>query len=85
MKPTLCCLVRIPKQWDSNSFELREHTEGSIQGFHLNFIKVSFLYTLIGRQHFSFIVNSVLMLLHLKIMYGCTTLLGSILASTLRT
>jgi hypothetical protein len=66
MMPTLCCLVRIPKQWDNNSFGLRKHTEGSIQGFHPNFTKVSSLYTLIGRQHFSFIVNSILMLLHLK-------------------
>jgi hypothetical protein len=27
MKPTLCYLVRIPKQWDNNSFGLREHAE----------------------------------------------------------
>jgi hypothetical protein len=85
MKPTLCCLLRIPKQWDSNSFGLREHTEESIQGFRPNFTKVSSLYTLIGQQHFSFIVNSILMLLHLKTVSGCTTLIGSILTSTLRT
>jgi hypothetical protein len=84
MKPTLCCLVRIPKQWDSISFKLREHAEGSIQGFHPNFTKVSSLYTLIGRQHFSFIINSILMLLHLKTIPGCTTLIGSIMDSTLR-
>jgi hypothetical protein len=85
MKPTLCCLVCIPKQWDNNSFGLREHTEGSIQEFHLNFTKVSSLYTLIGRQHFSFIVNSILMLLHLETVPRYTTLIGSIMASTLRT
>jgi hypothetical protein len=84
MKPTLCCLVRIPKQWDNNSFGLREHAEGSIKGFRPNFIKVSSLYTLIGRQYFSFIVNSILMLLHLKTVPGCTMLIGSIMASTLR-
>jgi hypothetical protein len=84
MKPTLCCLVRIPKQWDSNSFGLREHIEGSIQGFCPNFTKVSSLYTLIGRQDFSFIVNSILMLLHLKTMLECTMLIGSIMTSTLR-
>jgi hypothetical protein len=84
MKPTLFCLVRKPKQWDNNSFGLNEHTEGSIQGFHPNFTKVSSLYTLIGRQHFSFIVNSILMLLHLKTVPGCTTLIGSIMASTPR-
>jgi hypothetical protein len=49
MKLTLCCLVHIPKQWDNNSFELHKHAEGSIQAFHPNFTKVSFLYTLIGR------------------------------------
>jgi hypothetical protein len=48
MKPTLCCLVCIPKQWDSNSFELCEDAEGSIQEFHPNFTKLSSLYTLIG-------------------------------------
>jgi hypothetical protein len=85
MKPTLCCLVRIPKQWDTNSFGLREHAEGSIQEFHPNFRKVSSLYTLIGRQHFSFIVNSILMLLHLEIVPRCTMLIGSVMASTLRT
>jgi hypothetical protein len=84
MKLTLYCLVRIPKQWDSNSFGLREHAKGPIQGFHPNFIKVSSLYTLIGRQHFSFIVNSILMLLHFETLPGCTTLIGSIMASTLR-
>jgi hypothetical protein len=84
MKLTLCCLVRIPKQWDNNSFGLREHAEGSIKGFRPNFIKVSSLYTLIGRQYFSFIVNSILMLLHLKTVPGCTMLIGSIMASTLR-
>jgi hypothetical protein len=84
MKPTLCYLVCIPKQWDSNSSGLCEHAEGSIQGFRANFTKVSSLYTLIGRQHFSFIVNSILMLLNLKTVSGCTTLIGSILASTLR-
>jgi hypothetical protein len=84
MKPTLCYLVCIPKQWDNNSFGLREHAEGSIQGFHPNFTKVSSLYTLIGRQHFSFIVNSILMLLHLETVPGCTTLISSIMASTLR-
>jgi hypothetical protein len=77
-------LVCIPKQFDSNSFVLREHAEGSIQGFRPNFTKVSSLYTLIGRQHFSFIVNSILMLLHLETVPGCTTLIGSIMASTLR-
>jgi hypothetical protein len=65
MKPTLCCLVCILKQWNNNSFGLREHAEGSIQGFHPNFTKVSSLYTLIGQQHFS-IVNSIFMLLHLE-------------------
>jgi hypothetical protein len=70
MKLTLCCLVCIPKQWDINSFGHREHDEGSIQGFYPNFTKVSSLYTLIGRQHFSFIVNSILMLLHLEIVPG---------------
>jgi hypothetical protein len=84
MKLTLCCLVRIPKQWDSNSFGLHEHGEGSIQEFHPNFTKVSSLYTLIGQQHFSFIVNSILMLLHLETVPGCTTLIGSIMDSTLR-
>jgi hypothetical protein len=84
MKSTLCYLVCIPKQWVSNSFGLREHAEGSIQGFRPNFTKVISLYTLIGRQHFSFIVNSILMLLHLEIVPGCTTLIGSIMASTLR-
>jgi hypothetical protein len=84
MKPTLCCLVRIPKQWDINSFGLREHAEGSIQGFHSNFTKVSSLYTLIGKQHFSFIVNSILIFLHLETVPGCTMLIGSIMASTLR-
>jgi hypothetical protein len=84
MKPTLCCLVCIPKQWDSNSFRLCEHNKGSIQGFHPNFTKVSSLYTLIDRQHFSFIVNSILMLLHLETVSECTTLIGSIMASTLR-
>jgi hypothetical protein len=83
MKPTLCYLVCIPKQWDNNSFGLREHAEGSIQGFRPKFTKVSSLYTLIGRQHFS-IVNSILMLLHLETVPGCTTLIGSIMASTLR-
>jgi hypothetical protein len=84
MKPILCCLVCVPKQWDSNTFGLREHSEGSIQGFHPNFTKVSSLYTLIGQQHFSFIVNSILMLLHLETVPGCTTLIGSIMTSTLR-
>jgi hypothetical protein len=84
MKLTLCYLVCIPKQWDNNSFGLCEHAEGSIQGFYPNFTKVSFLYTFIGRQHFSFIVNSILMLLHLETLPGCTTLIGSIMASTLR-
>jgi hypothetical protein len=84
MKPKLCCLVRIPKQWDIISFGLREHAEGSIQGLRPNFIKVSSLYTLICRQHFSYIVNSILMLLHLKTVSGCTTLIDSIMASTLR-
>jgi hypothetical protein len=84
MKPTLCYLVCIPKQCDNNSFGLREHAEGSIQVFHPNFTKISSLYTLIGRQHFSFIVNSILMLLHLEIMPECTTLIGSIMAGTLR-
>jgi hypothetical protein len=84
MKPILCCLVCIPKQWDSNSFGLCEHAEGSIQGFRPNFTKVSSLYTLIGQQHFSFIVNSILMLLHLEIVSGCTTLIGLIMASSLR-
>jgi hypothetical protein len=84
MKPTLCCLVRIPKQWDNNSFGLCEHAEGSIEGFHPNFTKVSSLYTLIGQQYFSFIVNSILMLLHLETVPGCTTLIGSIMTSTLR-
>jgi hypothetical protein len=84
MNPTLCCLVCIPKQWDSNSFGLREHAEGSIQGFHPNFIKVSSLYTLISRQYFSFIVNSILMLLHLETVPGYTMLIGSIMANTLR-
>jgi hypothetical protein len=49
MKPTLCCLVCISKQWDSNNFGLREHSKGLIQGFRPNFTKVSFLYTFIGR------------------------------------
>jgi hypothetical protein len=49
MKLTLYCLVRIPNQWDSNSFGLREHAEGSIQGFRPNFTKVNSLYTLMGR------------------------------------
>jgi hypothetical protein len=84
MKPTLCCLVCIPKQCDSNSFGLREQAEGSIQGFHPNFTKVSSLYTFIGRQYFSFIVNSILMLLHLETVTRCTTLIGSIMTSTLR-
>jgi hypothetical protein len=84
MKLTLCCLVCIPKHWDNNSFWLREHAKGSIQGFHLNFTKVSSLYTIIGRQHFSFIVNSILMLLHFETVPGCTTLIGLIMASTLR-
>jgi hypothetical protein len=84
MKLTLCCLVCIPKQYDSNSFGLREYVEGSIQGFHLNFTKVSSLYTLIGRQHFSFIVNSILMLLHLEIVPEYTRLIDSITAGTLR-
>jgi hypothetical protein len=84
MKLVLCCLVHIPKQWDNNSFGLREHAEGSIQGFCPNFIKVSSLYTLIGQQHFSFIVNSTLILLHLETMPRCTTLIGSIMTSTLR-
>jgi hypothetical protein len=83
MKQTLCCMVYIPKQWDSNTFGLREHSEGSIQGFRPNFTKVSSLYTFIGRQHFS-IVNSILILLHLATVPGCTTLIGSIMASTLR-
>jgi hypothetical protein len=48
MKPTLCCIVHIPKQWDNDSFGLHEQAEGSIQGFHPNFTKVSSLYTLIG-------------------------------------
>jgi hypothetical protein len=84
MKVTLCCLVRIPKQWDNNSFGLREHTEGSIQVICPNFTKVSSLYTLIGQQHFSFIVNSILMLLRLKTVPGYTMLIGSIMTSTLR-
>jgi hypothetical protein len=84
MKPTLCCLVRIPKQCDNNSFGLREHAEGSIQGFHPNFTKVSSLYTLVGQQHFSFIVNSILILLHLETVPRFTTLIGSIMANTLR-
>jgi hypothetical protein len=84
MKPTLCCLVYIPKQGNINSFGLHEHAKGSIQGFRPNFTKVSSLYTLIGRQHFSFIVNSILMLLYLEIVPGCTTLIGSIMGSTLR-
>jgi hypothetical protein len=84
MKLTLYCLVRIPKQWDINNFGLREHAEGSIQGFHPNFTKVSSLYTLIGQQYFSFIVNSIFMLLHLETVPGCTKLIGSIMASTLR-
>jgi hypothetical protein len=84
MKLTSCCLVCIPKQWNNNSFGLREHVEGSIQGFHPNFTKVSSLYTLIGRQHFSFIVNSILMLLHLETVPGCTMLIGSIMATTIR-
>jgi hypothetical protein len=84
MKSTLCCLVRIPNQWDNNSFGLREHAEGSIQRFHPNFTKVSSLYTLIGWQHFSFIVKSILMLLHLKTVSRCTILIGSIMTSTLR-
>jgi hypothetical protein len=82
MKPTLCCLVCIPKQWDINTFGLRKHSEGSIKGFHLNFTKVSSLYTPIGRQYFSN-VNFILMLLHLEIVHGCTILIGSIMASTL--
>jgi hypothetical protein len=49
MKPTLCCLLCIPKQSDNNSFGLHEHAERSIQGFHPNFTKVSSLYTLVGR------------------------------------
>jgi hypothetical protein len=81
MKPTLYCLVCIPKQWNINSFGFCEHTEGSIQGFRPNFTKVSSLYTLIGRQYFSFIVNSILMLLHLETVSGCTTLIGSIMAT----
>jgi hypothetical protein len=84
MKSILCCLVRIPKKWDNNSFGLREHAEGSIQGFCPNFTKVSSLYTLIGRQHVSFIVNSILMLLHLETVHVCTTLIGLIMVSTLR-
>jgi hypothetical protein len=44
----------------------------------------SSLYTLIGRQHFSFIVNSILILLHLETVPECTTLIDSIMASTLR-
>jgi hypothetical protein len=84
MKPTLCCLVHIPKQWDINSFELRKHAKGSIQEFCPNFTKVSSLSTLIGQQYFSFIINSILMLLHLETVSGCTTLIGSIMASTLR-
>jgi hypothetical protein len=84
VKLTLCYLVHIPKQWDSNSFGLCEHAKWSIQGFCPNFTKVSSLYTLIGQQHFSFIVNSILILLHLEIVTGCTTLIGSIMASTLR-
>jgi hypothetical protein len=84
MKPILCCLVCIPKQWDINSFGLHEHAEGSIQGFRPNFTKVSSLYTLIGRQYFSFIVNSILMLFHLETVPEYTMLIGSIMASTLR-
>jgi hypothetical protein len=84
MKPTLCCLVCIPKQWNNNSFGLCEHAEGSIKGFRPNFTKVSSVYTLIGRQHFSFIVNSILMLLHLKTVPECTMLIGSVMATTLR-
>jgi hypothetical protein len=48
MKSALCCLVHIAKQWDNNSFGLREHAKESIQGFCPNFRKVSSLYTLIG-------------------------------------
>jgi hypothetical protein len=84
MKPTLCCLLCIPKQWNSNIFGLREHSEGSIQGFRLNFTKVSSLYTLIGRQYFFFIVYSILMLLYLETVAGCTMMIGSIMTSTLR-
>jgi hypothetical protein len=84
MKPILCCLVCIPKQWNNNSFGLHKHAEGSIQGFRPNFTKVSSLYTLIGRQHFSFIVNTILMLLHLETVSGCTILIGSVMATTLR-
>jgi hypothetical protein len=84
MNPTSCCLIRILKQWDNNSFRLCEHAEGSIQGFCPNFIKVSSSYTLIGQQYFSFIVNSILMLLYLKTVHEYTTLIGSILTSTLR-
>jgi hypothetical protein len=84
MKQPLCCLICIPKQWDNNSFGLREYVEGSIQEFRPNFTKVSSLYILIGQEHFSFIVNYILMLLYLKIVSGCTTLISSIMASSLR-
>jgi hypothetical protein len=79
MKSTLCCLEHIPKHWVNDTFGLLGYTEGSIQGFCQNFIKVSSLYTLMGRQPFpsiTFIVNSILMLLHLEIVSGCTTLIG---------
>jgi hypothetical protein len=60
----------------NNIFRLCEQAEGSIQGFHPNFTKVSSLYTLIGRQHFSFIVNAILILLHLEtVPPRCTTLI----------
>jgi hypothetical protein len=60
------------------------YTQAMGQQFHSNFTKLSSLYTLIGRQHLFFIVNSILMLLHLEIVHVCTTLIDSIMASTLR-
>jgi hypothetical protein len=54
VKSVLCCLERIPKHWVSDTFRLLGHAERSIQGFRQNFTKVSSLYTLIGRQPFSF-------------------------------
>jgi hypothetical protein len=54
MKSALCCLERIPKHWISDTFGLIGHAEGSIQGFHQKFTKVSSLYTLIDQQPFSF-------------------------------
>jgi hypothetical protein len=54
VKSALCCLECVPKHWVSDTFGLHGHAEWSIQGFHQNFTKVSSLYTLIGRQPFSF-------------------------------